>query len=186
MALGPGILLGGAPIPLGSAGRGPPIFPLWGSYQMVCRAGPQVVGRPSSACCREGTRWHMRAQGSSELFPPGLSHSEVLGAKGEARASTAREEQVIIYFPWALGGSPQSARWTGQGPQDLGMPLGWVSGLALFTLGIPGPQFPHLYRVPTSAYKRPPSPLLRDCCSRGNPQAVPTGEMTLGTRLGQV
>lgn len=86
MVLGSGILLGGASIPLGSAGRGPPILPRWGSYQMVCRAGPHVAGRANPAGSRVGTRWQVSSQGSSELFPSGLSHPEAQGAKIEARS----------------------------------------------------------------------------------------------------
>lgn len=66
--------------------EGPSILLYPGSNQMVCRAGPLVARRASSAWGRIGTRWQM---GSSELFSYVLLHSEALGAKGEVQVSTA-------------------------------------------------------------------------------------------------
>lgn len=50
---------GRCPSSLRECKEGPSILPFPGSNQMVCRAGPLVAGRASSAWGGIGTRWQM-------------------------------------------------------------------------------------------------------------------------------
>lgn len=49
---------------------------------------------------------------------------------------------MVVYFSWALGGSPQSARWAGKRPKTCECPWGWSLALPSFPFVFLGLSFP--------------------------------------------